>query len=148
MACAALRYKGQYLLIRRSPDDPKSTRFGQHTLWHRCHVETRHNEPLLECARAQLSERVRDDLHLSQLGNLELLGGIWIANEGAANHLGIAFVIDIANEDAAESLSDKKFRRGERAPILRTAFYTLEELRARQDLETWSQAAVTHLLEP
>ncbi len=57
------------------------------------------------------------------------------------NHVGLAFRMDISDVETADSLSTKEFRRGKRAPNLKTVFKTSEELAEETGLETWSKAA-------
>jgi hypothetical protein len=56
------------------------------------------------------------------------------------------FMVDIDDAEIAESLSRKEFRRGDRAPLLRTGFFDLGALCKQQELETWSRVAVDALL--
>lgn len=148
VASATFCHQSRYLLIERSPKDTKSTRFGRHTLWHRCHVEATAAPTILENAKAQLAARIRDDLHLSRLQEPRPIGTLWSSKDDERNHLGLAFAIDIDDPETAESLSTKEFKRGKRAPPLRTTFYTPRELEGL-DLEQWSSAAVrASLLDP
>jgi hypothetical protein len=100
-----------------------------------------------DMAERQLEKRIQDDLHLSRVGDLSLRGTIWSDKERERKHLGITFVSAIGDREIADSLSTKEFRRGERAPLLRTELYDLEELSRRPELETWSRVAVSGFLE-
>lgn len=66
---------------------------------------------------------------------------LWSSAEDERNHLGLAFVVDIDDQETAQSLAMKEFRRGKRAPSLQTDFKTLDELKAMEELETWSKYA-------
>ena len=152
VAAVAFRHERKYLLFERSPDDPKRDRFGTYTLWHRCHLEATAEEKILDAARAQLKARILEDLHLSEIGELHHIGALWSRDKEESNHVGLAFVVDIEHVETAESLMAKKFRRGQRAPEIRTKFYTLDELREwdteEDKLETWSKnAALNEMLE-
>ncbi len=152
VAAVAFRHEQQYLLFERSPDDPKKKRFGTYTLWHRCHVEATAEEKILDAARAQLRGRILEDLHLSEIGELRHIGALWSGVQEESNHVGLAFVVDIDHVETADSLMAKKFRRGQRAPEIRTKFYTLDELcewdTEDDKLETWSRnAALNEMLE-
>ena len=148
VAAVAFRHEGDYLLFERAPDDPKRERFGTYTLWHRCHVEASEDEGVLDAARAQLRARVEEDLHLCGIGELQHIGALWSDDPDESNHVGLAFVVDIDHVETAESLMAKKFRRGQRAPELKTKFYTLHDLRKwdteDDKLETWSRNAAQH----
>lgn len=147
VASAAFTHNGRYLLIQRSPTDKKTTQFGSHTLWQRCHVEHFDDSmSLLDAAGAQLTSRIQDDLHLSRLGDAKAAGGLWSSKDNERNHLGLAFLVDIVDQETAESLSMKEFRRGKRAPELKTHYCTRNELSGIGDLESWSRSAVDSLL--
>ncbi len=85
---------------------------------------------------------------MSAIGELHHIGALWSRDPGESNHLGLAFVVDIEHVETAESLMAKKFRRGQRAPELKTKFYTLHDLRKwdteDDKLETWSRNAALH----
>lgn len=152
VAAVAFRYEGDFLLFERAPDDKKTERFGTYTLWHRCHVRAQEGQATVDAARAQLKDRILEDLHLSDIGDLHHIGALWSEKEGESNHVGLAFVVDIEHVETAESLMAKKFRRGKRAPLLKTKFYTLHDLRKwvteGKKLETWSKgAAMGEMLE-
>ncbi len=146
VAAAVQSHDGKYLVLQRSADDEKARRYGVLKVWQGCHVAENGEGSLLEQAKKQLKRRVREDLHLSTVGDPRFLGAVWSDRDDETQHLGLVFEVEIVDSEIAKSLSKKEFRRGTRAPPLRSQFYTADELLEKADLESWSGSLLRDIL--
>jgi thymidylate kinase len=147
LACGAQVHSERIFLSirRRERGRALSSRDDTGRIWQGCHVTKPPKRLTVDVLAHQLQTRLREDLHVSELGTVsQPLGFVWTPEGKETRHLGVMFKVSL-EEHVANFLEEKEFKTNGRGHTLKSSFVRRSALSpdkiaaGRYALEDWSR---------